>query len=241
MPNTPHSAYDESTAPRPGHPSALAEEVARLNDRLQREAVVAVELVEQAVRALRSCDRALASEVRRRDTEVDREEIRIEEECIRLIALHQPVARDLRSLMIVIKVNADLERIADHATGVAKAVAYLGEAERPAWPRALLDLGERVIPLCHDTVRALGQRDGAAAQSLIGADKTLDRLTKKVVEEVESAIADGSLSRRAGLLAFRASRDLERIGDLCVNICEDIVYADTGRIVRHAGKLGEPG
>ena len=233
-----HSAYDEHSAPKPGHPSALAEEVARLNHRLQREAVLAVELVEQAVRALRECDRAGAAEVRRRDTEIDREEIRIEEECIRLIALHQPVARDLRSLMIVIKVNADLERIADHATGVAKAVAYLQDDERPAWPAALIDLGERVIPLCHDTMRAMGQRDGDAALRLIESDKTLDRLTKRVVTEVEAAIGDGTLSRRAGLLAFRASRDLERIGDLCANICEDVVYASTGRIVRHAKRFG---
>lgn len=231
------SAYDKSHAPKPGQHSALADEVARLNARLQSEAVLAIELVEQAVRALRDCDADSAAEVRRRDTEVDAEEVRIEEECIRVIALHQPVARDLRALMIIIKANADLERIADHATGIAKAVVFLGDEHTARWPTSLLELGERIIPLCHETVRALGQSDGAAAQRIIDSDDTIDRLARQVVEEVEQGIGAGTLTRRAGLLAYRASRDLERIGDLCANICEDIVYAATGRIVRHAKKL----
>ena len=239
--NERQSAYDENAAPRPGRASALADEIARLNSRLQSEAVLAVDLVEHAVRSLRACDRAAAQEVRRRDSEVDAEEIRIEEECIRLVALHQPVARDLRAIMIVIKANADLERIADHANGVAKAVTYLSKDEpTPNWPTSLIELGERIIPLCHDTVRALGQRDEEIAQRIIEGDEAIDRITRRVVDEIEEAIGVGACSRRAGLLAYRASRDLERIGDLCVNICEDIVYAMSGRIIRHAKKLGAP-
>lgn len=233
----PTSAYDKSNAPRPGHPSVLNEEIDRLNRRLQSEAVLAVELVEHAIEALRKCDRDAASEVRRRDTEVDEEEVRIEEECIRLIALHQPVARDLRALMIVIKANGDIERIADHASGVAKAVSFLGDESAATWPTSLIELAERIIPLCHDTVRALGQRDEATAQQIIDGDAMIDRLTREVVEEVEEAIGAGTLSRRAGLLAYRASRDLERIGDLCANICEDILYVRSGKIVRHAKRL----
>lgn len=231
------SAYNQANAPKPGHPNVLHEEIDCLTSRLQSEAVLAVELVEQAVTALRNCDKESASDVRRRDTEVDEEEVRIEEECIRLIALHQPVARDLRALMIVIKANGDIERIADHASGVAKAVSYLGDEAPPTWPTSLIELAERTIPLCHDTVRALGQRDEASARAIINGDDIIDRLTREVVEEVEESIGAGSLTRRAGLLAFRASRDLERIGDLCANICEDILYVRTGKIVRHAKRL----
>lgn len=233
----PTSAYNQENAPQPGHPSALHDEIDLLNKRLQSEAVLAVELVEQAVEALRNCDREGASEVRRRDTEVDQEEVRIEEECIRVIALHQPVARDLRSLMLIIKSNADIERIADHASGVAKAVSYLGSEPAPKWPTSLIELAERIIPMCHDTVQALGQRDEARAQKIIEGDDMIDQLTKRVVDEVEEAIGSGALSRRAGLLAYRASRDLERIGDLCANICEDIVYVRTGKIMRHAKRM----
>lgn len=232
------SAYNQSNAPTPGRSNTtLHEEVDRLSRRLQSEAVLAVELLEKAVEALRSCNREEALDVRRRDTEIDREEVRIEEECIRLIALQQPVARDLRTIMVIIKANADVERIADHASGIAKAVSYLGDEASPKWPTSLIELADRIIPLCHDTVRALGQRDEAGARQIIDGDKSIDRLSRQVVEEVERGIGSGDLSRRAGLLAFRASRDIERIGDLCANICEDILYARTGQIVRHAKRF----
>lgn len=233
----PTSAYDQSHAPQPGHPSALHEGIDQLIAHLQSEAMLAVELVEQAVAALRHCDHKIAVEVRRRDTEVDAQEVQIEEKCIQLIALHQPVASDLRTLMIVIRANADIERIADHASGVAKAVAYLGDEPTPNWPTSLIELAERIIPLCHDTVRALGQRDEDAAERIIAGDKALDRLMREVVKEIESSIGASSLSRKAGLLAYRACRDLERIGDLCVNICEDILYVQHGKIIRHEKKL----
>lgn len=233
----PTSAYNPSNAPTPGRGGALQEEIEKLNKRLLSVAVLAVELVEQAVGALERCDHDAAREVRRRDTEVDAQEVRIEEECIRLIALYQPVASDLRGLMIVIRANADIERIADHASGVAKAVAYLEEESPPSWPTSLLELAHRIIPQCHDTIRALGQRDEATAERIIAGDKQFDRLTREVVNEVDEAIGMGTLSRRAGLLAHRASRDLERIGDLCVNICEDVLYIQTGRIIRHEKKI----
>lgn len=231
------SAYDQANAPQPGHTSALHEGINQLIEHLQSEAMLAVELVEQAVLALRNCDHDIAVEVRRRDTEVDAQEVLIEEQCIRLIALHQPVARDLRALMIVIRANSDIERIADHASGVAKAVAFLGNEPSPNWPTSLIELAERIIPLCHDTVRALGQRDEKAARRIIAGDEALDRLTDEVVKEIESSIGAAGLSRRAGLLAYRACRDLERIGDLCVNICEDILYVQHGKIIRHEKKL----
>jgi len=233
----PNSAYDKQNAPQPGHTSALHDEIDTLNHRLQTEAVLTVELVEQAVDALRTCDREKAVDVRLRDTEVDAQEVFIEEECIRLIALHQPVASDLRALMIVIKANGDLERIADHASGVAKAVIYLGDESAPHWPTSLIDLAQRIIPLCHDTIRTLGQCDEDAAKKIIEGDDAIDRLSKQVIREVEELIGSSDISRRAGLLAYRASRDLERIGDLCVNICEDILYVQSGKIIRHANKL----
>lgn len=212
-------------------------ELDALNQRLQREAVLAVEQLESAVDALSRRDRDAARRVRERDVEVDREEVRIEEACVQLIALHQPVASDLRRLTIVLKVNNDLERIADHASGVAKAVVYLGDEPDPSWPTSLLEMGRRLPPMCHETLRALAQQDELLARSIIGQDDTLDDLAKSVMDEVDEAMGAGALSRRAGLLAFRASRDLERVGDLCSDICEDIVYLRTGKIVRHAGKI----
>jgi len=237
--SAPHQRQGQSEQ-RPEHArqeDTFHEALEKLNQRLQREAVLAVDQVESAVSALASFDREAAERVRDRDTEVDREEVRIEEACVELIALHQPVASDLRRLMIVLKVNGDLERIADHASGVAKAVVYLGDEPEPTWPTSLLEMGRRLPSMCHETLRALAQQDESLARSIMGQDDVLDDLAKSVMDEVDEGMGAGALSRRAGLLAFRASRDLERIGDLCSDICEDIVYLRTGKIVRHAGKI----
>jgi len=228
--------FEEHHAPGPA--PSFEEELDRLTQRLQREAVLAVELVEASVEALRDCDAVSAQRTRDRDNEIDDEEVKIEAECIQLIALHQPVARDLRRLMIILKVNGDVERIADHATGVAKAVTYLQDEAPPSWPTSLLELAERVIPRCREMLRALAQQDEDAARSLIQSDETLDRLAGRVMDEVDEATSSGALSQRAGLLAYRASRDLERIGDLCGSVAEDIVYLATGQIIRHYKKLG---
>ncbi len=223
--------------PVPGRATEFQTELEALNQRLCREGVVAVEILEGAVDALKRCDREAASHVRKRDTEVDREEVRIEEDVVRLIALRQPVAKDLRRLMVILKANADIERIADHASGVCKAVLYLTEPNPPLWPQSLLEMADRVVPRAHEALRAMQTLDADAAERLIRDDRTLDSLAKRTFEEIEQAEQSGRLTTRAALLAFRASRELERVADLFSNICEDIIYVQSGRIVRHAKSM----
>lgn len=227
-------------SPVPGFKTEFHAALDALHHRLCREGMLALELLEAAVVAFKQCDRDAARSLRARDTEVDEEEVHIEEETVRLIALHQPVARDLRRLMLIIKSNADIERIADHAMGLCKSVLYLDKAETPIWPTALLDMADRVIPRGHDAVRALQALDSDAAQRLIDEDSTLDLLAKRAFEEIERSESTERLTNRAALLAFRASREIERISDLVGAICEDIVYSRTGRIIRHAKRLNPP-
>lgn len=237
-PTLPNQPSSHAPAPMPGRKTEFHTELDALNQRLYREGVLAVELLEGAVDAFKRCDREAAARVRKRDSEVDREEIRVEEETVRLIALHQPVAKDLRRLMVILKANADVERVADHASGVCKSVLYLSEPHPPLWPPSLLEMADRVQPRAHETLRALQTFDLGAAEKLIQADATLDALARRTFEEIEQFEQSGRLTTRAALLAFRASRELERIADLFSNICEDIIYVQTGRIVRHAKSLG---
>lgn len=239
MPNS-NPPNPSPPTPLPGFKTEFHTALEALHHRLCREGVLALELLEAAVAAFKARDRAAAKSLRARDTEVDEEEVHIEEETVRLIALHQPVARDLRRLMLIIKSNADIERIADHAMGLCKSVLYLDKAESPIWPTALLDMADRVIPRSHDALRALQDLDADAAQRLIDEDSTLDNLARRAFEEIEQSEATDTLSNRAALLAFRASRELERISDLLGAICEDIVYSRTGRIIRHAKRLNPP-
>ncbi|MCB9847425.1 MAG: phosphate signaling complex protein PhoU [Phycisphaeraceae bacterium] len=224
----------------PGHVTPLQQALARVNQRLLGEADLAIQQVQDAIAALKSCDREAAQRVRRADDIVDREEVDIEEDCLKILALHKPVAIDLRRTTLILKVNEDLERIADHASGVAKAVSYLDKADKPVWPPALIAMTEEIHPVIARAKRALTDESKGASRELIAGDRTLNKLAKKVFEQVEAGIAEDALSERAGLLAYRASRDLERIGDLCVDIAEDILYFRTGEIVRHTSKDKPP-
>lgn len=232
MPDKPSAA--QPVAPKPGRRTSFDEDLDALQRRLQREAAIVVAQVEGAVSAFKTLDIDAAKAIRRRDDEVDENEVQIEEECIRLIALHQPVASDLRRLTVSIRINVDVERIADHATGVCKAVLYLGDTPPPVWPKALIDMADRIVPRCRQTQALLHKPNVRVAHTLIDDDDTLDHLGKVAFAEIEEAMQTGALSRRAGLLAFRAMRDFERIGDLCGDVAEDVIYLETGRIVRHS-------
>ena len=139
----------------PGHRTPLQQELAAVGDRLVREADLVIGQVEGAVAALISRDREAAMQVRRNDDAVDREEVNIEEACLKILALHKPVAIDLRKVTLILKVNEDLERIADHAGGVAKAVSYLDKNDAPAWPQALIEMSGLVGPIIRRTRQAL--------------------------------------------------------------------------------------
>jgi len=223
---------------KPGRHTTLQDELNEVSERLFAEVDLVIEQVEGAVRALQHCDRDLAMQVRRSDTRVDREEVDIEEACLRILALHKPVAVDLRKVALILKVNEDLERIADHAGGVAKAVNYLGEREFPVWPPALVEMSSLIAPVCRRMKHALTDESRGESRELIKGDSELNKLARRVFEELEQLMGEDKISERAGLLAYRASRDIERIGDLCVDIAEDIIYLRTGEIVRHAKKRG---
>ena len=225
--------------PMPGKHTGFDTSLDALYRRLLNEGTLAVRQVEQAIEAFKAIDREAAARVRKGDDEVDAEELRIEEDALRLMATHQPVARDLRRLMAMLKINTEFERIADHASGLCKAVLYLDrEGEIPesvTWQPSLLEMADRVLPRAHEALRALQRMDAGAAIALIKGDETLDALAKKAFEEIEEDDENGRISPRAAMLAFRASRELERISDLLGTVCEDIIYMDTGRVVRHGG------
>jgi phosphate transport system protein len=212
--------------------------LARLRLRLTEEAGEAVAMLESALDALWRLDHAKAAEVRRGDDRIDTEEVQIEEECFRILTLEQPVARDFRVITFILKVNADIERVADHACSIAKIVLRLDPLVPPVLPTTLRELGERVPVMCHDLLRAVLDEDAVAAKRLIDADDVIDRLERRSFDEIVDLMNRVADSARTGLLLSRVARDLERVGDLMVNVAEDLVYLVTGEIIRHEGKTG---
>ncbi|MBX3376348.1 MAG: phosphate signaling complex protein PhoU [Phycisphaeraceae bacterium] len=215
---------------------AFDRSLAQLKKRLVSEATAAFGMLEGALEALWRLDAAAAKEVRRRDDGIDAEEVQIEAECFRLLALEQPMARDLRVITFILKVNADIERVADHASSIAKIATRMDTSRPPRWPTALVEMGQRVPVMCHLLMRAVLDEDAELARQVVDEDETIDRLERRLFEEVEDLLRKEPEGTRNGLLIYRAGRELERIGDLMKNIGEDVIYLSTGSIVRHEQK-----
>ncbi|MGD0896271.1 MAG: phosphate signaling complex protein PhoU [Thermoguttaceae bacterium] len=210
-------------------------------DRLKKQVLSLCSLVEgqveKALRAVIDLDEALAEEVERDDLEIDQREIEVEEECLKTLALHQPVAADLRMIIAALKINNDLERIGDMAVNIArKGRALAGDPP----PDLACDLGamwRKTQAMLRDSIDALVNLDVAAARSVCKRDDEVDAMKLAVRKEVEEVLRRQP-ERVASLLRILAvSRNLERIADLATNIAEDVIYLVEGHIIRHGMKL----
>lgn len=231
-------------------PHSTEQRVALVKRRLLREASLAIAMLEAAVGSIWSLDVEAAREVRRSDDRIDSEEVAIEQECFEIMALRAPFAREFRVVTFVLRVNSDVERVADHACSVAKSVVKIAEALGPgaippAWPTALVELSQRVPAMCHELMRAVLDENADLARELVQSDQTIDRLERRLFEETRELMKasgptlDASLS--VGLLIYRMGRELERVGDLMASIAEDVVYLNTGTIIRHQKRKARAG
>lgn len=209
------------------------EELAALRRRLLREASMAIDLLVSAVDGLWDLDHDLARKIRTGENEVDTEEVAIEQECLRLLTLERPFGHDMRQLAFCLKVNQDIERVADHASSLAKICLKL-HPPAPQWPTALREMGDRIPVACEELLRAVVNSDVESARAIRIKDETIDRLDKRAFEEIRELIEREPQIAGTGMLMYRVARELERVGDLLANIAEDIIYLETGEIVRHS-------
>ncbi|MFQ5744117.1 MAG: phosphate signaling complex protein PhoU [Acidobacteriota bacterium] len=196
-------------------------------------------IVEQAIQksiaALRERRSELASEVIEGDRLIDAREVEIEEACLKLLALHQPVADDLRFVAAVLKTNNELERIADYAVNLAERAAFLAPLPPLPVPVQLDEMTEATLGMLRESLDAFVRRDPAAARKVCVTDDEVDRLNVDLIAKLRRMMeADPQTIERA-LHLFSASRYLERIADLATNIAEDVVYMVNGEIIRHGG------
>ncbi len=225
----------------PNSPLDLTErKIAAVKRRLIREASLAVSMLESALAALWTLDIPAALAVRHSDDRIDEEEVAIEQQTHEVLALHHPFGRSFRALIFILKVNVELERVADHAASIAKQVPKIFAALPPGvtlpWPTALRELGQRVPALCHALLRAVLDEDVEGARRLVRADDVIDELEKRLFDEIQELIRGFNRSDAAltiGMLVYRIGRELERVGDLIASVAEDVVFVATGDIIRH--------
>jgi phosphate transport system protein len=191
------------------------------------------DMIALAVKSLMLRQGILASEVVRRDSDVDRAEVRIEEDCLKMLALHQPVAADLRRVTTMMKVNNDLERMADLACNIAQRADSLCTHPEFPIPNGINEMATMVTRMVRASLDAFVSNDSAMARSVIVMDDPLDAKNVQVIGFLAESIQKDPSQVEAALHAFSASRHLEQIGDLAVSIAEDVIYMVEGVIIRH--------
>jgi len=211
----------------------LQREIEKLKKHLLSLCAIVEEQVQMAVRALLERDQELAQAVQQRDMEIDQREVEIEEECLKALALHQPVAVDLRFIVAVMKINNDLERIGDLAVNISrKAESVAGQV----YTDVVFDLpgmSEKTLAMLRDSLDAMVHLDARLANEVCIRDDEIDRMKREIRRQVEKLIQENPERTRPLLRFLAASRNLERIADLTTNIAEDVIYMVEGKIVRH--------
>jgi len=211
----------------------LQKELERLKKRILSLGTMVEERVRMAIRALELRDANLAEEIIRSDYEIDEFEVEVEEECLKILALHQPVAVDLRFIIAAIKINNDLERIADEAVNIAERVQIIAKRERLDIPFDYTMMAENTSSMLEKSLDALVNSDDALALTVLKLDDEIDDMKNYAYDVVKRAI--GEYPDRVGYLInlLLMCRHLERIADHATNIAEEVVYMVQGQIVRH--------
>lgn len=191
------------------------------------------EQVRDAVRALLQRDEELAGRVEYRDKDVDGREIEIEEECLKILALYQPVAVDLRLLVAALKINNDLERIGDLAVNIARKGRALADVPAFTIPFDLGGMSEKVEAMLHDSLDALVNLDANLANDVCSRDDAVDAMKREIRVGAEEMIRKNPDDTPPLMRVMAAARNLERIADCATNIAEDVIYMIEGKIVRH--------
>lgn len=191
------------------------------------------DMISKAIKALTNRQLSLAAEVIDLDEEIDRVEVKIEEECLKMLALHQPVAADLRRVTTMMKINNDLERIADLACNVAERANDLQENVTFPIPELLNQMAMDATSMVRSSLNAFVNLDIELAYSVINNDDSIDEMNVGVIRELNDVMLQDSSWIPQAISCFSASRSLEQIADHAVNVAEDVIYMVNGVIVRH--------
>ncbi len=191
------------------------------------------ECVREAVKSFLERDRELAEKVIVADEEIDRTEVRIEEDCLKVLALYQPVAVDLRFLVAVLKINNDLERIGDQAVNIAQRAIRMDAKSQRCGSLHIPVIAAKTQAMLKKSLDALVNSDAVLAREVCAADDEVDDLNLQTLREVRGCIMEKPETVKDALRHLEVSRQLERTADLATNIAEDVIYMIEGEIIRH--------
>ncbi len=211
----------------------IERQIDTLKERILKVGTAVEEAISKAITALINRDPALAQRVIANDEQIDRMEVEVEEECLKILALYQPVAADLRFVVAALKINNDLERMGDLATNIAKRVGPLATGEPCDLPPEIRTMAMRAEEMVRQCLEAVVRADPTLARQVREQDDAVDDARQRVRRKVMEAIR-ANPGKLENLLRINSiSKHIERIADMATNVAEDVIYMVEGDIVRH--------
>lgn len=212
-------------------------EIEKLKRKILHLAAMVEENLRAAVKSITDNDKERADKVINSDQWIDAYEVEVEEDCLKILALHQPVAADLRYIIAVLKINNDLERIADLAVNIAERTETLAGYVSTPVPFNLDEMLEMTLKMVHDSVDALVKSDAQKARRVCIADDEIDDRHDAAFKAAQEKIKSNPGLTEYCISLLTVSRNLERIADHATNIAEDVIYMIEGEIVRHQSEI----
>jgi phosphate transport system protein len=213
--------------------SSLHRELTDLRINLLKMASMVEEGLQKAMQALNERDGVIASSVIDDDDEINATELIIDQQCLKLLALKQPMAIDLRYITMAMKINLGLERIGDQAVNIAERTLLLKEEPFLMKPLGLNKLAGISQQMLRDSMDAFVNRDVKLAESVVERDDEADQVYLRLVCDILEHMTEDPTFIKQGVHFTVIAHNLERVADQATNICEDVVYMVEGRVIKH--------
>ncbi len=215
-------------------PRHLERDLERLRKEILEVGSLVEEAIDKVIKALMERRPEIARDVIDGDEAIDAKEVDVEEHCLKILALHQPVAIDLRFIVAVMKVNNDLERMGDLAANIAERAVYLAAHDAIRLPDTFQDMAATVRTMVRQSLDALVNMDVKLARGVLRRDDEVDAANREMFEALQQLMHDDPASIERAVQALSSSRNLERTADLATNVAEDVIFMIDGEVIRHS-------
>ena len=211
----------------------LDKDLLRLENRIAELGELIIESTNRCIRCIETFDQTLTAEIVDNESIINEMEVDIEEDCLKILALHQPVAFDLRFIIVVLKVNNDLERMGDQALNIAERINFLSDLDRLVLDLDFNTMGAICRNMVEKSLEALKQRDVERAQEVVDMDDEVDALHSRNYRVLQKAMEADPKIVTTAISYLTISNNIERLADLATNIAEEIIFMEGGQVVRH--------
>lgn len=208
-------------------------DILRLRDSVLELGQEVASMIEKSIPMIQNYDLVLVNEIYETEKRINEREVEIEAECLKILALHQPVAEDLRFLIVVLKVNNDLERMGDQVVNVAERIEFIANKNRVVADLNLALMADLGARMTNDAIMALTQKEVTMAKEILAMDDEVDVLHASTYKTLTAVMLKNPDAIMPALSLLTISSNLERIADLATNIAEEIIFMEEGEVVRH--------